>query len=340
MELDEPQQRELLTLADAVDRGEDIQRNYLLPRRRDQKQLLDGDIDDWLSQLSSRKIGRKRTKKAQPMSKEDRDFGMNSLAQLVGSKRHLNIPRDRKMANVVSAQNYINSRNDKVKGKFTKSGAPEKSGFEGWEALQQDLDGDTIPENTVVDNNKNLRYVEGYRVGPRNQDAYKVFQKYYSENPSADSRKTTPYSEYMRMLRDQEGVATFMDIWKKVFDDYVDNNQLLAKTSKMVQNRVRMYFYKLFMYYVLRKYNLVKESDSLAQAVEKIKKVSKSGVIKDTILNKIYEIYNDDGAQQAFEEVLFKILDTKVPAVCQLLLREYTDGAKIQPEAIDNILFG
>jgi hypothetical protein len=90
--------------------------NFKLPRRRTEN--LTGNVDDWIRLLNDRKLGGKKTSKVRWLSNEEKDTGMNQLAQLVASKLRLDISRNKKTANVSSAKAYIKSRQYKVAGKF------------------------------------------------------------------------------------------------------------------------------------------------------------------------------------------------------------------------------
>jgi hypothetical protein len=161
-----------------------------------------------------------------------------------------------------------------------------------------------------------------------------------------DKRKATSYSDYKSSLRQDEGVMTFMDLWKDIFGDYLANDEqhngagLLTGSSKMIQNRVQMYLYQLFMIYLCRELKIVKESDSLTTVLDSIKRVSKSGKVRDTILNRVYEAFANENTKQTFETRLFGIIDTKVKPLRDLLVDEYlkNDG-KIDPERVKAILY-
>jgi hypothetical protein len=330
----------------------DAQVNFLLPRRRTDN--LSGGVDDWKDLLAAHKLGGVRTStKPRPMTTDKRNAGMKQLAQLVASKLKLDISRNKKMANVDSANAYIQSRQQKVAGKFQKDGVtPRKSGFEGWIASNQfDIDGDDVNDNIVYEGTtpdgrpKNLKYVEGYNVGGRNQAAYGLLQSYLSGNSSAASRKALPYNSYLAGLRRTENVETFMDLWKDIFGDYLANGEqyegaaALSDSSKMIQNRVRTYLYRLFLIYLCREVGVIGNEDSFADAIEKIKRVSKSGRARDTILNKVYEDFAVENKKQNFEAVLFAFIDKKVNTLIKLLVGEYQRGEKINPDEVTQLLF-
>jgi hypothetical protein len=148
--------------------------NLRLPRRRTEN--LTGDADEWIKLLDDRKLGPKKTSKVRKLSTEEKNAGMNQLAQLVASKLRLDISRNKKMTNVNSANAYIKARQAKVEGKFQKDGkTPKRSGFEGWLASNEfDIDDDGTNDNIVFEGLTEagkpnyIKYVEGYNVGARN----------------------------------------------------------------------------------------------------------------------------------------------------------------------------
>jgi hypothetical protein len=326
--------------------------NFKLPRRRTEN--LTGDVDDWIRLLDDRKLGGKKTSKVRKLSNEEKNAGMNQLAQLVASKLRFDISRNKKMANVSSANAYIKSRQDKVAGKSQKDGVtPKRSGFEGWIASNEfDIDDDGRNDNIVYEGvteagkPKNIKYVEGYNVGARNEGAYRPLQDYMTNNSPAAQRKTPPYSFYISGLRKTEDVETIMDLWKDIFGDYLANDEKyngaesLNKSSKMIQNRVRTYLYRMFMIYLCRAVGVINQDDSLALAIEKIKRVSKSAKARDTILNKVYTEFANESNKQSFEDTLFGIINEKVEPLVALLIEEYQKGIKIPPEAVTELLFG
>jgi hypothetical protein len=86
------------------------------------------------------------------------------------------------------------------------------------------------------------------------------------------------------------------------------------------------------MIYLCRQVRVIKSGDSLADALVKVKGISKSGRAKDTILNKVYEAFAIGGTKQTFEATLSNLIDEKVAPFMKLPLGEYQRGEKIPSE--------
>jgi hypothetical protein len=169
-------------------------------------------------------------------------------------------------------------------------------------------------------------------------------QTYYTANDTAEKRKATPYSKYTPNLRKDEGVGTSMDLWKDVFDDFVKADTayggafLLSKTSKMIQNRVRMYLYKLFMVHLCKEYEVVKPNTPTSDILKTLKDISKSGKVRDTIMNRVVNSYGG-GNLDHLETTLFPIIDLKMTPLIRALIAEYRNGRPINPDDVAHLLY-
>jgi hypothetical protein len=245
------------------------------------------------------------------------------------------------MSNAVSAQNYFDTRNQKVQGRFRKDGKPKLSGYEGWKAEQRDIDGDNILDNLVVDNKRFLRYVEDYNISDRNIPLYQLQQKYYSSYPSIGDRRETKFNDYKSSLREERGLQNIQDIWKVVFDRYkAQSATKINDSSLMVQNRVKMYLYKLFQLYLFSTLGIIDRSTKLAEVETKIKDVMGSSRAKDEILKRCRTMLTNTDLRDRFERVLFRMLDKKTGFLMALVLEEYTNGTKVSKENVRQIIFG
>jgi hypothetical protein len=300
---------------------------------------VDGDIDDLL------KLKKKKGSKPPSDFLQSRDDGMNKLASLVVSKLHMDVSRNKKMSNVVSAQNYIDTRNPKLAGKFRKDGKPKLSGYEGWKAEQRDIDNDNILDNIVVDKNGILRYVEGYNVSDRNIPLYQLQQEYYSAKPSIDNRKNTNFNAYKSSLRDERGLQNLQDVWKFIFDRYMayaekEDVRTIIDYPAMLKTRVRMYLYKLFQIYLFREVGIITNNTALNVAETKIKDVMGSSRAKDEILKRCRTILTDEELKNGFIGKLFLIFDTKVSKLVNMLLNDYSGEKRITAEGVNELIFG
>jgi hypothetical protein len=95
-----------------------------------------------------------------------------------------------------------------------------------------------------------------------------------------------------------------MDLWN-------DEAFRLDKTSKMIQNRVRMYLYRLFIVRLCQEYKVVKQGTSTLDILQTLKDISKSGKLRDTIMNRVVNSYAG-GNLNHLESTLFPIIDLRI----------------------------